>query len=39
VLIIDTWNPHIQPAERDLLRAYVRALDASGQALQGFDPG
>ena len=39
VLIIDTWNPYISPAERDLLRAYVRALDASGQALQGFDPG
>jgi aspartate beta-hydroxylase len=39
VLIIDTWNPHIQPAERGLLRDYVKALDAAGQALQGFDPG
>jgi aspartate beta-hydroxylase len=39
VLIIDTWNPHIQPAERDLLRAYVQALDAGGQAPQGFEQG
>jgi aspartate beta-hydroxylase len=39
VLIIDTWNPHIPPVERDLLRAYVRALDAGGDALRGFDPG
>ena len=36
VLIIDTWNPHIQPVERDLLRAYVRAADAGGEAPQGF---
>lgn len=39
VLIIDTWNPHIPPAERDLLRTYVRALDAGGQAPQGFEQG
>ena len=39
VLIIDTWNPHIAPAERALLRDYVAALDASGRGLQGFDPG
>ena len=37
VLIIDTWNPHIQPVERDLLRAYVRAADAGGEAPQGFE--
>ncbi len=37
VLIIDTWNPHIQLAERDLLRTYVRALDAGGQAPQAFE--
>lgn len=39
VLIIDTWNPHIRSAERDLLRDYVKALDAGGNALRGFDPG
>ncbi|MFZ4687625.1 MAG: aspartyl/asparaginyl beta-hydroxylase domain-containing protein [Polymorphobacter sp.] len=39
VLIIDTWNPYIPLAERDLLRGYVAALAASGNGLQGFDPG
>ena len=39
VLIIDTWNPHIGVAERGLLHDYVAALDAAGNALQGFDPG
>ena len=38
VLIIDTWNPYIQPAERSLLHDYVQALDAVGNALRGFDP-
>lgn len=30
VLILDVWNPHLTEAERDLLRAYYRAADASG---------
>ena len=38
VLIIDTWNPYLGAAERDLLRAYISELDASGAALQGFEP-
>jgi len=39
VLIIDTWNPHITPAERVLLRNYVAALDSAGDTLKSFDPG
>jgi aspartyl/asparaginyl beta-hydroxylase (cupin superfamily) len=31
VLIIDTWNPHLSLAERDLLRLYVQTLAATGQ--------
>ncbi len=38
VLIIDAWNPHLGPAERDLLRTYVATLDASSHSLQPFDP-
>ncbi len=38
VLIIDTRNPHLTLTERDLLRAYVAALDASAVGLQPFDP-
>ena len=38
VLIIDTWNPHLTQAERDLLRAYVAALDGASAGLQPFDP-
>lgn len=41
VLIIDTWNPHLAAAERDLLRRYVAAVDGgAGDApgLAGFDP-
>ncbi|MCS6987379.1 MAG: aspartyl/asparaginyl beta-hydroxylase domain-containing protein [Sphingomonadaceae bacterium] len=30
VLILDTWNPHLTEIERDLLRAFFRAADASG---------
>lgn len=30
VLIFDTWNPHLTEAERDLLRAFFAASDASG---------
>lgn len=32
ILIFDVWNPHITPAERDLIRNYYRAADASGLA-------
>ncbi|PZN92502.1 MAG: hypothetical protein DCF31_16005 [Alphaproteobacteria bacterium] len=38
VLIIDTWNPHLSMVERDLLRRYVAALNASGAELKAFDP-
>lgn len=30
VLILDVWNPHITPAERELLRRFYLAADASG---------
>ena len=30
VLIFDVWNPHITPAERDLVRAMFDASDATG---------
>lgn len=30
VLILDVWNPYLTAAERDLLRAYYSAADASG---------
>ena len=30
VLICDVWNPYLTETERDLLRAYYRAADASG---------
>ena len=30
VLILDVWNPHLTAVERDLLRAYYAAADASG---------
>ncbi|MEI6487138.1 MAG: aspartyl/asparaginyl beta-hydroxylase domain-containing protein [Sphingomonadales bacterium] len=36
VLIVDAWNPFIGAGERDLIRRWVRELDAHGQALQGF---
>lgn len=36
ILIVDTWNPFIPPAERDLIRHWVQALDAHGQGLAGF---
>lgn len=36
VLIVDAWNPFIGAAERDLIRQWVRALDAHGQGLSGF---
>lgn len=36
VLIIDAWNPFIGAAERDLIRRWVRELDAHGQGLAGF---
>ncbi|TRW14205.1 aspartyl/asparaginyl beta-hydroxylase domain-containing protein [Glacieibacterium frigidum] len=32
VLILDVWNPAIDPVERDLLRALTVGLDAHGQA-------
>ena len=38
VLIIDTWNPYITPAERDLLRSYVAASEQVGNSLRSFDP-
>jgi hypothetical protein len=37
VLIIDAWNPHLSATERDLLRSYVAASDAGGEAVR-FDP-
>lgn len=30
VLILDVWNPHIMPAERELVRRFYLAADASG---------
>ena len=36
VLIVDAWNPFIGIAERDLIRRWVRELDAHGQGLAGF---
>ena len=36
VLIVDVWNPFIGMAERDLIRQWVRELDAHGQKLAGF---
>lgn len=36
VLIIDTWNPFIPPAERALVRQWVQELDAHGRGLAGF---
>lgn len=36
VLIVDAWNPFISIAERDLIRRWVRELDAHGQGLAGF---
>lgn len=30
VLILDVWNPHIAPAERELVRRFYLAADASG---------
>lgn len=38
VLILDAWNPHLTLAERDMLRAYVATLEASGDGPAGFDP-
>lgn len=36
VLIIDTWNPHIGAVERDLLRAYISALEDAGRGVGSF---
>jgi aspartyl/asparaginyl beta-hydroxylase (cupin superfamily) len=36
ILIVDAWNPFIGLAERDLIRRWVRELDAHGQGLAGF---
>ncbi len=38
VLIIDAWNPHLSPTERDLLRHYVAAIDAARPGSSGFEP-
>ena len=32
VLILDVWNPHIAPHERELINRYFHAADASGLA-------
>ena len=37
VLILDTWNPNLSLAERDLLRSYVAALKATSAAPAPFD--
>lgn len=39
VLIIDTWNPHLGPDERALLRQYVAALDATQGRTGAFEAG
>jgi aspartyl/asparaginyl beta-hydroxylase (cupin superfamily) len=39
LLIIDTWNPHLSMQERDWLRHYVKAQDASEHRQGRFDPG
>lgn len=36
VLIIDAWNPFIGAGERELIRRWMRELDAHGQGLGGF---
>ena len=36
VLIIDAWNPFIGAGERDLIRRWIRELDAHGQGLTAF---
>jgi aspartyl/asparaginyl beta-hydroxylase (cupin superfamily) len=36
VLIIDAWNPHLTPAERDLLRDYIAVLDGHGRQMAVF---
>ena len=33
VLIFDTWNPHLSPAERDMLRALFGAMARTGTSL------
>lgn len=38
VLIIDAWNPYLSRDERDLLRAYMAALEADRPGGPGFDP-
>ena len=30
VLIFDTWNPHLQDDEREMIRTFFVASDASG---------
>lgn len=35
ILILDTWNPHLSEAERELLTAFFAASDASGLAPAG----
>jgi aspartyl/asparaginyl beta-hydroxylase (cupin superfamily) len=36
VLIIDTWNPHLTLAERELLRDYIALLDGHGRQMAAF---
>ncbi|WP_298198760.1 aspartyl/asparaginyl beta-hydroxylase domain-containing protein [Novosphingobium sp.] len=36
VLIIDAWNPFIGAGERELIRHWIRELDAHGQGLTAF---
>ena len=37
VFIVDSWNPHLTMVERDLLRSYVAALDATPDGSAAFD--